>query len=69
VGLSLGLDTFDVTLEPGAPAELLATRHDDDDAALWSMAAITAGTGYAAAVCAAVTPLLLEGYDWAPAPS
>ena len=66
VGLSLGLDTFDVTLEPGAPAELLATRHDDDDAALWSMAAIAAGVGYAAAVCAAVTPLLLQGYDWQP---
>lgn len=65
-GLFMALDSFDVSLEPGAPAELLATRREDDDPALWSMAAIDASPGYAAALCVACSPLRLEGFDWDP---
>jgi 4'-phosphopantetheinyl transferase len=36
-GLSLPLDSFDVSLEPDAPAALLETRHDDADVHRWSM--------------------------------
>jgi 4'-phosphopantetheinyl transferase len=63
-GLFMALDSFDVSLEPGAPAELLATRRDDDDPALWSMAAVDAGAGYTAALCVACSPLRLQGFDW-----
>jgi 4'-phosphopantetheinyl transferase len=36
-GLSLPLDSFDVTLSPGQKAQLLATRPDASEAGLWQM--------------------------------
>jgi 4'-phosphopantetheinyl transferase len=56
-GLSLPLDGFDVTLSPGEPARLLATRHDPAQAARWSLRELSPGEGYAAA-------LAVEGDDW-----
>jgi 4'-phosphopantetheinyl transferase len=49
-GLSQALDQFDVSLAPGAPAALLATRHDPPDAGRWSLYALHPGPGYAGAV-------------------
>jgi 4'-phosphopantetheinyl transferase len=49
-GLSLPLDQFDVSLQPGAPAQLLATRPDAREAAAWELLALDYGAGYAAAV-------------------
>jgi len=49
-GLSLPLDQFDVSLAPGQSAELLATRPDPGEAARWSLWALDAGPGCAAAV-------------------
>jgi 4'-phosphopantetheinyl transferase len=56
-GLSLPLDQFDVSLAPGEPAALLATRHDHRDVWRWSLQALMPGPGYAAAV-------VVEGQGW-----
>lgn len=57
VGLSMALDQFDVTLQPGEPACLLATRDDPGEAARWSMVSLDAGPDHRAA-------LVAEGHDW-----
>jgi 4'-phosphopantetheinyl transferase len=49
-GLSLPLRDFDVSLLPGEPAKLLATRPDAALATRWSMAALDFGESCAAAV-------------------
>jgi 4'-phosphopantetheinyl transferase len=51
VGLSLPLDQFDVSLRPGDSNALLATRPDNNEAALWSLQDVPAGAGYVAALC------------------
>jgi 4'-phosphopantetheinyl transferase len=56
-GLSLPLDQFDVTLAPGEPPRLLATRYDTEDAARWSLATLTPGPGLIGA-------LAVEGEGW-----
>jgi 4'-phosphopantetheinyl transferase len=57
MGLSLPLDCFDVSLAPGEPAALLATRGTEPEAALWSLREIELETGYVAA-------LAVEGGGW-----
>lgn len=57
LGLSLGLNQFDVTLDPEQPAALLQTRWDETEAARWSLRAIAAGPEYAAAVA-------LQAHGW-----
>lgn len=57
MGLSLPLDCFDVSLAPGEPAALLATRGAEPDAAHWSLREIDVGTTHVAAVAAG-------GGDW-----
>jgi len=56
-GLSLPLDQFDVSLAPGVPAALLATRWAPHEAARWTLRDIVPGPGYAAA-------LAVEGHGW-----
>jgi 4'-phosphopantetheinyl transferase len=56
-GLALPLDQFDVSLAPGEPAALLATRGDARDALRWSLQAIAPGPDYVAA-------LAVEGWGW-----
>jgi 4'-phosphopantetheinyl transferase len=56
-GLSLPLDQFDVSLAPGEPAALLATRSDPREALHWSLQALTPGPDYVAA-------LAVEGQGW-----
>jgi 4'-phosphopantetheinyl transferase len=56
-GLSLPLDQFDVSLRPGEPAKLFATRDDPQQALRWTMQAINPGEDYIAA-------LLVEGDGW-----
>jgi 4'-phosphopantetheinyl transferase len=56
-GLSLPLDQFDVSLAPGEPAALLATRSDPREALRWSLQALTPGPDYVAA-------LAVEGQGW-----
>jgi 4'-phosphopantetheinyl transferase len=50
-GLSLALDSFDVTLEPGSPAVLLRTAWSDDEPGHWQLLDLSdPGSGYVAAV-------------------
>ena len=66
-GLSLSLDSFDVSLRPGQPAALLNTRRDSGDVSRWSMYELFPMAGYAAAVtverCA--TPPLMRHFSFA----
>jgi 4'-phosphopantetheinyl transferase len=50
VGLSIPLQDFDVSVIPGEPAALLATRPDAGEARRWSLHDLWAPPGYAAAL-------------------
>lgn len=56
-GLSIPLDSFDVSLAPGEPAALLASRDAPHTVTDWSLRALTVPPDYAAA-------LMAEGHDW-----
>lgn len=56
-GLSLPLDSFDVSVAPDEPAALLRTRDDAGEASRWTLHELSPGPGYAAA-------LAVEGGDW-----
>ena len=56
-GLSCPLDSFDVTLKPGEPAELLQVKGSEEAAAHWKLLNLEPATGYAGAVIA-------EGRSW-----
>ncbi|HEV2132300.1 MAG TPA: 4'-phosphopantetheinyl transferase superfamily protein [Longimicrobiaceae bacterium] len=60
-GLSHPLADFDVTLVPGAPARLLATRRDAVEAARWEMVDLTPRPGYAGALVMAAATAPPEG--------
>jgi 4'-phosphopantetheinyl transferase len=57
LGLSLALDAFDVSLAPGEPAALLATRDEPGARDRWLLRALDPGPGLTGAVVA-------EGHDW-----
>jgi 4'-phosphopantetheinyl transferase len=57
LGLSLALDAFDVSLAPGEPAALLATRDEPGALDRWLLRALDPGPDLAGAVVA-------EGHDW-----
>ena len=52
-GLSIALNSFEVSLAPGEPARLLATRPDPEEASRWSLLALECEPGYAAALAVA----------------
>ncbi len=56
VGLSMGLDTFEVAIDPAAPVALLRTDDDPAQRRRWSMFHLEPGAGY----CGALT---VEGAD------
>jgi 4'-phosphopantetheinyl transferase len=56
-GLSLALDSFDVSLRPGESAALLQSREDAREPARWRFVALQPGEDYAGA-------LAVEGQDW-----
>jgi 4'-phosphopantetheinyl transferase len=56
-GLSISLDSFDVSLAPGAPAALLRVRDDPGEASRWSLRELDPGPGFAGA-------LVVEGHGW-----
>jgi 4'-phosphopantetheinyl transferase len=57
MGISLALDSFDVSLRPGEPAALLQSREDAREPARWRLFALQPGEGYAGA-------LAVEGQGW-----
>jgi 4'-phosphopantetheinyl transferase len=63
-GLSLPLDQFDVSLAPGEPAALLATRIDAEEASRWSLMALAPGPGFAAALAAEGSGWRLKCWQW-----
>jgi len=58
MGLSLDLAIFDVSLVPGEPIALLASREDQREVARWRFYELDPGPGYAGA-------LAVEGQEWA----
>ena len=56
-GLSMPLDEFDVSLLPGQPARLLATRPDPTESARWDLQDVDVGCGSKAAIA-------VEGSGW-----
>ncbi|MBS2031484.1 MAG: 4'-phosphopantetheinyl transferase superfamily protein [Deltaproteobacteria bacterium] len=49
-GLQAPLHAFDVSLEPGSPAQLLGTRPDSREADRWTLADVAVPNGYIAAL-------------------
>jgi len=64
-GFSLDLTSFDVSLAPGDPPALLATRLDPTEAARWSLHDVDAGPGYVAVLVVEGHDLRLTYRDWA----
>lgn len=62
-GLLMSLDSFDVSLTPGQPAEL-----SDGGDGKWSLFALTPAPGYAAAVAVEGSNCKLRSYLWDPLP-
>jgi 4'-phosphopantetheinyl transferase len=56
-GLSMPLDSFEVSLLPGQPARFLHVDGDPAEALRWSLRELYPAADYAAAVC-------VEGQDW-----
>ena len=56
-GLSLALDSFDVSLKPDDQDALLACRAAETDVKTWLLREVTVGEGYAAALC-------VQGRGW-----
>jgi len=50
-GLSFPLSSFDVSLKPEAPAQLLEIRNKEFNTVSWSLNTLTVDDGYAAAFC------------------
>jgi 4'-phosphopantetheinyl transferase len=62
-GLSMPLDQFDVSLQPGAPARLLATRPDSAEARRWQLSALDVAGGYKAALAVEGQACTLRFWD------
>ncbi len=58
-GLSMPLDSFEVSLASGDQDALLSSRKDDGGAGRWTLSDMPIGPVYFAALCA-------EGRDWRP---
>jgi 4'-phosphopantetheinyl transferase len=65
-GLTMPLDCFDVTLRPGEPARLLATRGDPTQVERWTMRELDPGPGWLAALVVEGPELDLHLFDWDP---
>ena len=66
LGLSLPLDSFDVSLTPNEPALLRATRPDAQEAKHWSLYSLDVDSGYVAAAALESKELELRLWDWHP---
>jgi 4'-phosphopantetheinyl transferase len=66
MGLTLPLNSFDVSLSPGQPAILRATRPDPAEAARWTLLSLEVGPGYAAAVAFEGHNVEVRLWDWSP---
>lgn len=63
-GIAGGVDRFGVTVDPVAPARVIAAAGGPGEAARWWLADLAAGPGYRAAVAAPTTPSRLLTWAW-----
>lgn len=63
-GLSMPLDQFDVSFEPGELARLIQTRPDPAQALQWKLYELSPGSGYVAALAVAGTRGEVTCWDW-----
>jgi 4'-phosphopantetheinyl transferase len=66
LGLSLPLDEFDVSVDPGEPTALLNSRSDPGETARWSLIKVDPATGYSGAVAVEGHSLALKCWNWNP---
>jgi 4'-phosphopantetheinyl transferase len=64
LGLSLPLDSFDVSLNPNEPAVLRATRPDAQEVTRWSLLSLEVDSGFASAVAVEGQGLEFRFWDW-----
>ena len=65
-GLSLALDSFDVTFAPGAEPALLRVAQDPNEVTRWKLYNINPGPGYKAALMIEGQHHHLQYFDWEP---
>jgi 4'-phosphopantetheinyl transferase len=63
-GLSLPLDQFDVSVEADAPARLLATRPDPEEARRWTLTDLDVGHAHRAALAVERAGWRLRAWEW-----
>jgi 4'-phosphopantetheinyl transferase len=63
-GLSLPLDQFDVSLDPGEPDIVVGASRDPSEASRWSLQELTPASGYAAALAVAGHGWRLTCWQW-----
>lgn len=63
-GLALALDSFEVSLAPGAPAAVLVTHDDQTEAARWSLHELHPGPGYVGALAVAGEGCRVQVRTW-----
>lgn len=63
-GIALGLDRFDVSLDPGEAARFLALEGDPARAAQWSLTHIEPAPGYTGALALPAHPREIKGFHW-----
>ena len=64
LGLSLPLNSFDVSLTPGQPAALKATRPDSQEASRWTLLSLDVDHHHAGAVAVEGLDLDFRFWDW-----
>lgn len=64
LGLSLPLDSFDVSLAPNEPAVLRATRPDSTTASRWTLLSLDVDSDYKGALAVEGTKLEFRFWDW-----
>ncbi|HYO92152.1 MAG TPA: 4'-phosphopantetheinyl transferase superfamily protein [Pyrinomonadaceae bacterium] len=65
-GLSIPLNSFDVSLVPGEPARLLSVRDDPQAASRWSLQEIEVEAGYVAALAVEGDGWRMKRWQWQP---
>jgi 4'-phosphopantetheinyl transferase len=68
-GLSIPLREFEVSVDPGGPAVLLACSKDMHEVKRWALASLEVGPRYAAAVCVEAPLGSLQHFIWNPGAS
>lgn len=66
MGISLGLNNFDVSLLPAEPVELLAIRESNQRLSDWSLRELLPGPGYKGALAIKKPSILLHQWQWQP---